>query len=82
MKADAHRISRLVTAVQGHFLDRPGSILTLAQAQAQFGTDDVTSEAVLDALVDVRVLTRAPGGAYVRFFPKRSWSEGAHHRAA
>jgi hypothetical protein len=82
MKADARRISRLVTAMQNHFLDRPGSILTLAQAQRQFETDGVTSEAVLDALVDARVLARAPGGAYVRFFPRRSWSGGTRHRAA
>jgi hypothetical protein len=60
-------IQTLVMRIQNDFLDNPARRLTLQRAQARFGADAVTSEAVLGALVDAGVLARTPDGAYVSF---------------
>ena len=65
-------LEALVVQVQHDFLETPALNLTLAEATRRFKADGVTCEAVLGALVDAGVLARAPGGAYVRFFPHRS----------
>jgi hypothetical protein len=72
MSVSCGRIAALVTKIQGAFLDTPKLTLTLSQAQERFGTDEITSEAVLSALVDAKVLARTADGAYVRFFPRNS----------
>ena len=64
-----NRLEDLVVQMQNDFLDIPALELTLAEARQRFDTDDETCEAVLDALVDARVLARAQGGTYQRFFP-------------
>lgn len=51
--------------VQDDFVEVPDLTLTLGQAQERFGIDEVTCEAVLDALIDAGVLARIRGGAYV-----------------
>jgi hypothetical protein len=71
-ESELRRISALVTKLQNDFLDVPGLTLTLSQAQKRFATDAITCEAVLDALVDAKVLARASNSAYVRFFPRNS----------
>jgi hypothetical protein len=55
------RIAALVTKIQNVFLDAPGLTMTLAQPQKRVGTDEITSEAVLRALVGSPVHSR-PGG--------------------
>ena len=78
MSLSNRRIAAQVMTIQNDFLDFPGLRLTVSQAQKRFGTDEMTCEAVLGALVDAHVLARTPDGSYVRFFPRNS----AHPRFA
>ncbi len=55
--------------IEGEFLDTPGLRLTVAEAQRRFGADEITCEAVLDALVDSAVLFKARDRVYGRLFP-------------
>lgn len=55
--------------IEGEFLDTPGLRLTVSQAGRRFGADEVTCEAVLDALVDSAVLFKTPDRVYGRLFP-------------
>ncbi|HEU4927404.1 MAG TPA: hypothetical protein VFT24_10170 [Vicinamibacterales bacterium] len=64
------QISALVTKIQGDYLDTPGLTLTLPEALKRFGANAITCKAVLDTLVDARVLTRTSDGGFVRFFPR------------
>lgn len=64
-----NRIEGLVMQIQSAFLEHPMLSLTLSEARRRFGIDEVTSGAVLDALVDARVLTRHEG-VYRRNFPQ------------
>jgi hypothetical protein len=72
MGVSCGRIATLVTKMQSEFLNRPDLTLTLLQAQARFGADEITCQAVLGALVDARVLAKRADGACVRFFPRGS----------
>lgn len=63
------RIGQLLLRVYSEFLDVPTLKLTPANAQDRFGIDEMTSRAVLGALVDAGVLTRTAEGAYVRDSP-------------
>ena len=69
MITNGSRVETLVTRIQGEFLDRSALHLTIPQAARRFAIDRVSCEAVLDALVDARVLARSADGAYTRFFP-------------
>jgi len=69
MTLGCHQIEALVMRMQTAFLDIPGLTLSLKDAERRFGMDEVTSDAVLTALVDAKVLARTREGAYVRFFP-------------
>jgi hypothetical protein len=71
MIATRRRIGTLITTIQQAFLDTPGLVLTLPAAIQQFATDPLTCEALLTVLVDAGVLTKEPGGVYVRRFPRR-----------
>ncbi len=55
--------------IEGEFLDTPGLRLTVAEAQRRFGADEITCEAVLDALVDSAVLFKARDRVYGRLSP-------------
>jgi hypothetical protein len=68
------RIEELVMRIEGEFLETPGLKLTIPEAQRRFAIDEITSEAVLDALVDATVLYRTRDRVYARRFP--------HHAAA
>lgn len=72
MTATCYDIGSLVLRIENGFLDTPGLALTLPTAQQQFGVDPTTCKAVLDALVDARVLAQTRAGAYVRHFPRRA----------
>jgi hypothetical protein len=52
--------------IRGEYMEIPGLRLTKPQAQRLWGLDDVTSEALLSALVDVKFLRRTQQNAYVR----------------
>lgn len=64
------RIEDLVMRIEGLFLDDPDLKLTVAEAQRRCGVDELTCEAVLDALVDTRVLFRTEDRVYGRLFPR------------
>ena len=55
--------------IESEFLATPELKLTVSEAERHFGADEVTCEAVLDALVDAAVLFKTPDRVYGRFFP-------------
>ena len=63
-------IESLVVRIQNDFLDTPALQLSVGQVARRAGIGASTCEAVLQALVDARVLAVTPGGAYERFFPR------------
>jgi hypothetical protein len=60
------RIEETLLRVQGEFREMPGLRLTTAQASRLWGLDAVSSQALLDALVDARFLRRTPDGGFMR----------------
>jgi len=70
MTSTGSRICTLLTEIQDAFLRTPDLTLSPTDAVRRFGTDRTTCEAVLDALVDARVLTQANDGAYESAFPQ------------
>jgi hypothetical protein len=58
-------IEETLQRVQGEFREMPGLRLTPAQASRLWGLDAVASQAVLDALVDVRFLRKTADGAFI-----------------
>lgn len=75
------QLEGLVVHVQNDFLEAPALNITVAEAERRFRADRATCEAVLDALVDARVLARTARGAYVRCFPRHGYAE-AHPASA
>ena len=63
------RIEDLVMRIEGEFLDTPDLRLTIPEAERRFGSDEVTCEAVLEALVDATVLFKTRDRVYGRLFP-------------
>ena len=70
MTLNQYSLEALVVRIQNEFLGRPTLRLTLPDAVQRFDIDKTTGLAVLDALVDARVLTKTRAGAYCRFFPR------------
>jgi hypothetical protein len=70
MRATRGRIENLVMQIQDDFLGTPWLALTSATAGERFGVDEITCEAVLDALADAHVVSRSRQGIYVRNFPE------------
>lgn len=64
------QIEDLVMRIEGEFLETPGLMLTVAEAQRRFGMDEITCEAVLDALVDSGVLFKTRDRVYGRLYPR------------
>jgi hypothetical protein len=62
-QASIHNRLRLI---QAEYLEVPGLHLTRLQAEGLWGLDTLTSEALLDALVDARFLRRTRDGRYTR----------------
>ena len=52
--------------IRAEYLEIPGLHLTRNQVQRLWGLDDLTCDALLGALVDVRFLRRTSTGAYVK----------------
>jgi hypothetical protein len=71
LSSDARRceIEELLMRIEGQFLDTPGLRLTVSEAKRRFGADEITCEAVLDALVDSAVLFKTRERVYGRLFP-------------
>jgi hypothetical protein len=69
MTPHRERIEQLLMRIEGEFLETPGLMLTLAQAQRRFGLDEITCEAILEALVDVNVLFKTRDRVYGRLLP-------------
>jgi hypothetical protein len=67
--ARRQRIEDLLVRIESEFLATPELKLTALEAERHFGADEVTCEAVLDALVDAAVLFKTPDRVYGRFFP-------------
>ena len=63
------RITELLDRIQGEYLEQPGLRLTEAQAQRLWDLDRTTCDALLEALVDVKFLRRAPDGSFVKTEP-------------
>jgi hypothetical protein len=59
-------IEATLQRVQGEFREMPGLRLTPAQACRLWDLDAISSQALLDALVDARFLFRTPEGAFIR----------------
>jgi hypothetical protein len=76
-------VEGLVVRIQGEFLNTPALRLTLGQVAQRVAIGASTCEAVLDTLVDSRVLTLTSAGAYERFFPRPAdRTRSAQSRAA
>jgi hypothetical protein len=69
MSARRRRIEDLLVRVESEFLASPELKLTVSEAGRRFGADEVTCEAVLDALVDAAVLFKTRDRVYGRLFP-------------
>ena len=69
MRATRGRIENLVMRIQDDFLRTPCLALTSATARERFGVDEISCEAVLNALADAHVVSRSRHGIYVRDFP-------------
>jgi hypothetical protein len=66
------RIEDLLMRIEGEFLDVPALRLTVSQAQRHFGVDEITCQAILDALVDAGVLFKTADRVYGRLFPHQA----------
>jgi len=59
-------IEETLQRVRGEFREMPGLCLTPAQASRLWGLDAVSSEALLDALVDAQFLRKTANGGFMR----------------
>jgi hypothetical protein len=66
--AHRRRIEDLLVRIESEFLAAPELMLTVSEAGRRFGADEVTCEAILDALVDAAVLFKTPDRVYGRSF--------------
>ena len=67
--ARRRRIEDLLVSIESEFLATPELKMTVSEAGRRFGADEVTCEAILDALVDAAVLFKTPDRVYGRLFP-------------
>jgi|KBSMisStandDraft_5_1062788.scaffolds.fasta_scaffold139710_2 hypothetical protein len=66
MSATQVTVADWLQIILGEYQEMPGLHLTEPQMQRLWGLDPLTCEALLEALVDIRFLTRAADGSYVR----------------
>ena len=52
--------------IRAEYLEIPGLHLTRNQVQRLWGLDDLTCDALLEALIDVRFLRQTRTGAYIK----------------
>jgi len=62
----AETVEDWLQLIRAEYREMPGLRLTSQQVQRLLGQDSVMSEALLDALVDVRFLNRTRDDAYER----------------
>jgi hypothetical protein len=55
-----------IQLIRAEYLEIPGLHLTRNQVRRLWGLDDLTCDALLEALVDLRFLRQTRTGAYVR----------------
>jgi len=67
--ARRRQIEELLMRIESEFLDTPGLRLTVSEAERRFAADEITCEAILDALVDSAVLFKTADRVYGRLFP-------------
>lgn len=67
--ARRRRIEDLLVRIESEFLATPELRLTVSEAERRFEADEITCEAVLDALVDAAVLFKTRDRVYGRLFP-------------
>ena len=65
MTADTH-IMDWLQLIRAEYLEIPGLRLTKSEVQRLWGLDEVTTDALLSALEDVKFLRRTHRDAYVR----------------
>ena len=88
MTSKGNQIGTLMLEIQDAFLTTPDLAMSLNDAVRRFGADRRTCEAILQALVDARVLTATGHGRYQSSFPqmhphaRRSASLPPRHPAA
>ena len=66
MSANLPLLSELLGRIRGEYLEMPGLMLTLSQAQRLWGLDRAVCEKALEALEEGHFLRRTIGGAFVR----------------
>jgi hypothetical protein len=66
MNAAQTSIVDFIHLVRAEYLEMPGLHLTRSQVRRLWSLDELTCDALLDALVRVGFLQRTRGGAYVR----------------
>jgi DNA-binding IclR family transcriptional regulator len=59
-------IADAIVRVENEYREMPGLSLTLSQAARLWGMDRGTCEALLEHLIERRVLKRASNGTYIR----------------
>jgi hypothetical protein len=59
-------MKRTIGRLRAEYLEMPGLRLTVAQAQRLCGVEPTMCQAILDALVDAKVLYRESDGQYAR----------------
>jgi hypothetical protein len=70
---NAPQADALLRRATGEFLEMPGLRLLPSQAARLWAIDAVTSQLILDRLVETGFLWRTRDGAYVRPSPARLW---------
>ncbi len=58
-------VTRWLQLIQAEYLEVPGLHLTKPQARRLWSLDETTCDALLEALVDARFLTKTPKDTYV-----------------
>ena len=70
-------IEECVERIQNEYLEMPGLCLTMPQARRLCGLDDLTCQAVLEALTLSKFLRQTKAGRYVRIHDTPSRVEQA-----
>jgi len=66
MLAGQTTVADWIQLIRAEYLEIPGLHLTRNQVQRLWGLDDLTCDALLEALVNVRFLRQTRTGAYVK----------------
>jgi hypothetical protein len=66
MLAGQTTVADWIQLIRAEYLEIPGLHLTRNQVQRLWGLDDLTCDALLETLVDLRFLRRTRTGAYIR----------------